>query len=192
VGARLTVNIRIVAAVSTLGVLVAACTADSLLVDWDEQPLEQVIYAIDREPETVRRPTVFNMLERRGLAIEDASAQGRWDFALARENGEMVLLPPNSLGVISRAAIATIPGTQFADVRQAPADTLLYSVFDPVPVRLGNVYVIRTHQQFDVFGQFCFFFGKIEPLEMDAASGVMRFVHDVSPICNDLSLVPPN
>jgi hypothetical protein len=185
------VKIRQIGSLVTLAVLVAACGGEDFLVDWEENPLEQVLYSLDREPEGTLRQTAFNMLERRGLVIEDPVAQGRWDFAVDREAGRLVLLPPQALGVTSRAAIARIPGTTFANVIEAPSDTLVYSTNQSVPVELGTVYVIRTHQQPGFFGQFCFFFGKIEPIEIDVEAGILRFLHDVSPDCNNRSLVPP-
>jgi len=175
-----------------MGTLVAACGGEDFFVDWEENPLEQVLYSLDREPEGALRQTAFNMLERRGVIVEDPTAQGRWDFALDRAAGTLVLLPPQALGVTSRAAITAIPGTTFANVREAPGDTLVYSTTQPVPVQLGTVYVIRTHQQPGFFGEFCFFFGKIEPIEIDVEAGVLRFLHDVSPDCNNRSLVPPS
>ena len=183
---------RFIGCLVALGLLLAACEGEDFLVRWEENPLEQVIYSIDREPEGVLRSTAFNMLERRGVILEDPNAQGRWDFALDRVDGTMVLMPPLGLGVLSRAAIAPIPGTEFADVTEAPSDTLVYSTREPVPVALGTVYVIRTHQQPGFFGQFCFFFGKIEPIEIDLEAGTLRFLHDVSPDCNNRSLVPPD
>ncbi len=161
---------------------------------WEESPLESTLYSLDREE--LYTPSGYNLLERRAVVIESPTTEGRWDFALDRRDGAMYLLPPRSLNVIvdgrpSRAGIAPIPQTTFEDVREAPADTLLYTTREPVPLELGTVYVIRTFEQGGRFGQRCFFYGKVEPLEIDLERGALLFKHDVSPVCNDRRLVPP-
>jgi hypothetical protein len=167
----------------------AACQEDPFIVRWVEDPKEAVIYALDREE--LSRPSAFHMLHKEAIVIEDPLSQGQWDFALDRQDGGMVFLPPRALGVVSRAGIAPIEGVDFAEVREAPGDTLLYSTRQPVPIVLGTIYVIRTHQQPGSFGQVCVYYGKVRPLEIDEEAGVLRFLHDVSPDCNNRSLVPP-
>lgn len=173
--------------------LVGCDEDDPFAIPWEAEPLESVIYTLDREPEGVVRPNGFNLLERSGVAIEDPAALGQWDFALERTQGGdgLVLLPPRVLGVVSRAAIVAIPGVGYDDVRTAPADTLLYTTDAPVPVEIGSVYVIRTHEQPGFLGQFCSFYGKIAPLEIDLVQGTLRFLHDVNPDCSSRSLIPP-
>jgi hypothetical protein len=170
--------------------LAAACTDDPFQVRWEENPLEAVLYSLDREE--LNRPSAFHMRERARVVVEDPLTQGQWDFALDRDGGALVLLPPRALGVTSRAAIAAIPGVAFEEVREAPGDTLLYSTREPIALALGTVYVVRTHQQPGAFGQACFYYGKVEPLELDQEAGVLRFLYDVSPDCNNRSLVPPD
>ncbi|MEX0856350.1 MAG: hypothetical protein WD056_02155, partial [Gemmatimonadota bacterium] len=140
-------KIRHAGGLIAIALLLSACGDDPFVVEWEENPREATLYALDRELESILRPSAFHMLERSGVPIEDPRAQGRWDFALERQGGELVLLAPRLLGVVSTAAIVPIPGVEFADVRVAPADTLLYISDAPVPVALGSVYVIRTHQQ---------------------------------------------
>jgi hypothetical protein len=172
--------------------LLAACGDDPFLVRWEENVLEALIYSIDREPYDFPRPSAFNMLERRTVILEDPSAQGRWDFAVERQGGSMVLLPPPVLGVTSLAAIAPIPQTSLESVTMAPADTMVYVTQEAVPLEMGTVYVIRTHRQPGFFGRTCQFYGKIEPVEIDAVGGTFRFRHDVNPDCNNRSLIPPD
>ncbi len=61
-----------------------------------------------------------------------------------------------------------------------------------VPIRLGEIYVVRTRQRPGAFGTLCFFYGKAEALDVDVAQGVVTFQYDVSPACNDRDLIPPN
>src|SRR5690606_38376665 len=125
-GAGPDVNPRIAASLASLALLLSACGEDPFLVRWEANPVEATIYALDRDLENVLRPSAFHMLERSGVPVEDPRAQGRWDFALERQGGGLVLLPPSLLGVLSSAAIVPVPGTSFEDLRQAPADTLVY------------------------------------------------------------------
>ncbi|MSR22898.1 MAG: hypothetical protein EXR92_05045 [Gemmatimonadetes bacterium] len=169
--------------------VVVACEEDPFLVRWVENPRQAQIYALDRGE--LSRPTAFHMLGRTAVVIEDPTTNGEWDFALDRQAGGLVLLLPRALGVTTRAAIAALPATEFEAVREAPADTLLYSTRDPVPLKLGTVYVVRTHQQPDAYGQLCSYYGKVKPLELDVVVGSFTFLYDISPVCNNRSLVPP-
>lgn len=173
-----------------LALVLTGCGDDPFQIDWSENPRERVIYSLDRDERN--RPSGFAMRSGERVVIESPEAIGRWDFALDRQDGELVLIPPRFLGVNSDAGIAPIPGVEFAEVREAPADTASYVTREPVPIELGAIYVIRTHQQPGAFGQRCNYYGKIEALEADAAEGVLTFLFDVSPECNNRSLIPPD
>ena len=181
---------RLIPALVLLAMATVACGDDPFLVRWTEDPRERVIYSLDRDERN--RPSAFEMLQGRQVVLESPEAIGRWDFALDRQAGELVLLPPRALGVTSDAGIAPIPGVRYEDVREAPRDTAAYVMRTPVPLEMGTIYVIRTHQQPGPFGQQCSYYGKVEPLEIDSATGVFRFLFDTSPDCNNRSLVPPS
>jgi len=174
--------------VATLVLLLAACEEDPFRVQWEASPRQTILYALDREE--IFRFSAFNIRQRAPIAIEDLFSQGQWDFAVDRQGGQMVLLPPRVLGVLSSSAIAAIPGVRFEDLRDAPSDTTLYVSRSPVPVQAGTVYVVRSHQQTDRFGQLCVFYGKIEALEVNLEQGTFRFLHDSNPECNARNLVP--
>jgi hypothetical protein len=113
-------------------------------------------------------------------------------MAVDTRGGAIVLLPPAALGIAdSKARIARLTGLAFADVIEAPADTTVYSSTIPLPAVLGTVYVVRTEQSVGSFGSRCAYFAKLEPVEIDPTEGRLRFRYDVSPICNDRRLVPP-
>jgi hypothetical protein len=185
------VRIRRLVSGSILGAILvlAACGEDPFIVRWVENPREALLFSLDRQE--FNRPSGFEMLSGRRVVIESAGAGGAWDWALDRQDGEMFLLPPRVLGVTSTAAIVPIPGVSFEQVEEAPADTALYIMREPVPVRMGTTYVIRSHEQPGGFGQLCAFFGKVEPLEIDVEAGTLRFLFDTSPDCNNPRLVPP-
>lgn len=167
-----------------------SCGADPFLVRWEADPQEAVIYSLDREE--LNSPSGFDMLSRSPIVIENLQSASGWDFALDREGGQLVLLPPRVLGVTgSRAGIAPFPDTNYDDVTRAPSDTASYITDEPVPITLGTIYVVRTHERAGSYSRSCVYYGKIEPLETDFENGVFRFLQDTSPDCNNPSLVPP-
>jgi hypothetical protein len=171
-----------------VAVSAVACGDDPFRINWPGIPIESTIFSLDREE--LNRAAGFNMLERRAVLVEAPAAEGRWDFALDREAGTLVLLPPRVLGVESRAGIFPVPGAAWDDVREAPRDSLAFISEASVPLSPGTVYVVRTHLQGDFFGRQCVFYGKVEAVEIDADAGVLRFLHDTNPECNDRRLVP--
>jgi hypothetical protein len=179
------------AAVVALGsVGSVACGDDPFQIDWVESPDTVLLYSLARPQ--LNLFSGFDFYNRIPVRIEDSEATGNWDVAVDTRNGRVVLLAPGALGVDSKARVARIPGTTFADVIEAPADTTLYTAKEPVPVELGSVYVIRTRQQFGSFGRTCVYYAKLEPIEIDPVGGILRFVFDASPSCNDRALIPPD
>jgi hypothetical protein len=175
-------------AVGTAGV--AACGSDPFAIDWVESPDTVLLYSLARPQ--LNLVSGFDFYNRIAVRIEDSEATGNWDVAVDTRNGKIVLLAPGVLGVDSKARVARLPGTTFAEVIEAPADTTLYTATSPVPVELGSVYVMRTRQGFGSFGRVCVYYAKLEPLEIDPVGGTLRFVYDSSPVCNDRKLIPPN
>ena len=147
-----------------------------------------LIYSLAR-PE-LNLPSGFDFVNRLAVEIQAAGATGAWDLLLDTQDGQLVFLPPGALGITSEARVLSLPGMAFDDVIRAPKDTTLYSVDLPLPVETTSVYVVRTHQGRDRFGLPCRFFGKLQPLEVEPALGTVRFVYDVSRLCDDRGLIP--
>ncbi len=174
-----------------LALLLSSCDAnDPFQVTWTAAPDTALLYSLAR-PE-LDLPSAYNFVARTVVRIERAGAATQFDAALDTRGGQLVLLPPGAFGIDSRARLATLPGMTFDEVEEAPADTLLYTATDPVPVGLGNVYIIRTKVSGSFFGTGCSYFAKLEPLSVDVTSGMLSFVYAASPICNDRRLVPPD
>jgi hypothetical protein len=167
-----------------------ACGDDPFAIRWTENPDTVTLYSLARPERNLL--SAFSFLTRTAIRIESATATGTWDMAVDTRGGEIVLLPPGALGVTSRARIAPLPGTTFAEVIEAPADTLLYTADQPVPVTMGTIYVVRTNQYQGSFGTRCTNYAKLEPLVIDPSGGTLSFVFDASPVCNDRRLIPPD
>lgn len=168
----------------------AACDDDPFGVrEWDARPDTVLLYSLDR-PE-LNLPSGYNFNRRTLHRVEAANSSGQWDVALGTQGGELVLFPPRALGIDTRAGIAPFPDGDFDEVREAPGDTASYVTAEAVPLEVGELYVIRTNQGVGQFGQRCFWYAKMEPLEVDVALGILRFRLDSNPVCNDRDLVPP-
>jgi len=167
-----------------------ACGSDPFAINWAVSPDTVLLYSLARPQ--LNLVSGFDFYNRTAVRVEDANATGNWDIAVDTREGKIVLLPPGALGVDSRARVASLPGANFDEVVEAPADTTLYTATSPVPVELGTVYVMRTRQGYGSFGRVCVYYAKLEPLEIDPVGGTLRFVFDSSPVCNDRKLIPPN
>ena len=148
------------------------------------------IYSLAR-PE-LNLPSGFDFVNRIAVEIQAPGATGAWDLLLDTQDGQLVFLPPGALGITTETKFLAIPGMAFDDVVTAPKDTTLYSGDLPLLVETNTVYVLRTHQGFDRFGLPCRFYGKLQPLEAELALGTVRFVYDVSRLCDDRALIPPD
>jgi hypothetical protein len=167
-----------------------ACDDDLFRIDWRENPDTVLLYSLAR-PE-LNLLSAFDFVNRVPVRIESPNATGRWDLAVDTQDGDLVFLPPEAVGVTgSRARIIPMGPVSFEDLRTAPSDTTLYVGDRAVPVVLGHTYVIRTRQEQGFYGQSCVYYGKMEPISKDLESGRLTFVFDVSPVCNSRKLYPP-
>jgi hypothetical protein len=178
------------AIVAALLMGLTACEQDPFVFRWNATPDTVRLYSLARpEPNLV---SGFGFLDRARILVEAPGSTGQWDVALDTENGALVLKPPGALGISARAAIATLGAVPFDDVREAPGDTLLYELDDPVVMAIGTVYAIRTNRRTGNFNSACVYYGKMEPLVVDVAAGELEFRYVRSEVCNNRSLVPPD
>jgi hypothetical protein len=168
----------------------SACGDDPFAINWTPSPDTVLLYSLAR-PE-LNLVSGFNFRRRQVVRIEGAESTGAWDMAVDTREGQIVLLPPGALGVESAARIAPMPGETFESLLEAPSDTLLYTASDAVPATVGTAYVVRTERYAGAFGTRCVSYAKFEPLDVDPAAGTLTFVFDVSPVCNDRRLIPPD
>jgi hypothetical protein len=169
---------------------VAACGDDPFAFDWSDAPDTVLIYSMAR-PE-LNLVSAYNFLQGVRVQVEAPEATGSWDLAVDTRDGQIVFLPPGALNVAAEAGIAVLEGLSLDDVTRAPSDTLLYVDDAPVPVRQGDVYVIRTNRQRGSFGRTCVYYAKAEAVDIDPAGGTLTFREVTNPVCNDRDLVPPD
>ena len=169
----------------------AACEGrDFFDVGWTETPDTALLYSLAR-PE-LNLPSAFDFHLGVARVLEAPGTTGQWDVVLDTRDGRLVMLLPGVLGISSEARIIELPGLNFAEVTEAPADTTAYTIDQAIPLRFGSVFVIRTHLGSDQFGFNCVFYAKMEALDIDVQGGTLRFVHDANPLCGDRDLVAPN
>ncbi len=169
--------------------LTAGCEDDIFKIDWAANPDTVILYSLAR-PE-LNLYSGFDFLSRSGVRIESPGAVGEWDLALDTWDGELVFLPPGAIGVDnSTAGIAPMGSMDFQDLKRAPRDTTLYVRSDPVPVDVGDLYVIRSRRAPGSFGSICNYYGKLVPLAIDPQEQTVTFYFDMSPVCNDRKLTP--
>ena len=182
-------RILVILAFAGLSLLAAACEDDPFALTWENLPATDMIYSRAR-PE-LYLPTGYNFVSRTPILIESPTFSDRWDLILDTVDGQLVFIPPRALGVVSTAGIAPLGPVVFDEVGQAPSDTTDYVRDELVPVVEGHVYVIRTHQEPNNFGQLCVFYAKMEPKVADVEAGSLEFLVDTNPICNDRTLIAP-
>ncbi len=184
---------RVCAAVllaALVAVATTACDDDPFAFNWDPTPDTVLLYSLAR-PE-LNLVSAFAFFQRTGVRVEAPGSTGDWDAAIDTRDGRIVLLPPGALGVVGAARLTTLEGMTLDDVRGAPSDTLVYTASEPVPVEIGNVYVVRTNRSTGTFGTSCVYYAKLAPVEIDPVGGTLRFEFVTNPVCNSQDLVPPD
>lgn len=179
-----------IAAVTALLMGTSACNDDPFAFNWSDRPDTVLLYSLAR-PE-LNLESGFAFLQARRVRVEAANATGSWDVAVDTRGGDLVFVPPGALGVVSTARITTFEGMALDDITEAPSDTLVYVADQVVPVRRGNVYVVKTNRATGSFGSSCVYYAKVEAVAIDVAGGTLTFRHVTNPICNNRDLVPPN
>lgn len=153
---------------------------------WGNFPDTVTLFSLAR-PEHVDRPSAYNMTGRSGVVVDRPKLNpADFDFAVSENGeGEFLLLPAGvfaefdvSPGILKDTTAAT-----FDELARAPRNG--YSVEEPVVADSNRVYVVRSRQARNG----CFFYGKIEVLELDPTGSVtIRAL--TNPNCSDRSLVP--
>lgn len=151
---------------------------------WGNFPDTVTLFSLARA-EHVDRPSAYNMTGRFEVVVDRPRLNpADFDFAVSEsDEGEFLLLPAGVFAEFDiRPGIIDTTAT-FDGLARAPRDG--YTVEEPVVADSNTVYVVRSSQA----RSGCFFYGKIEVLELDPTGSVtIRAL--TNPNCSDRSLVP--
>ena len=142
-------------AVSVLGL--TACGENIFDIKWVNPSVQTVLLYSLAHPE-INRPSGYDFVNRFPVEIHAPGATGLWDLLVDTEDGKLVFVPPRAIGLEGVVMILEMPGVAFDDLLEAPEDSTLYTRDQSVPVEVGNVYVLRTHEGPSDFGVPCVFF----------------------------------
>jgi hypothetical protein len=121
---------------------------------------------------------------------ERAADAAQWDFALRREDGELVLVPSGTFGFASGSGITRpITDRTFDQVTEAPSSRSAVVTDSAVVLRSGAVYVARSRQIPCGFGG-ASQYARIEAVALDPAAGTARLRVATNEVCNDIRLTP--
>jgi hypothetical protein len=109
------------------------------------EPLDGTLYDLVAGP--IDRASAYNIVSGRGFGVPrtvrvDQSDQ--WDIAFAILDGQPVWLPRGYFEALEPSSGVLELARAFDEVTTAPADKTLYEAENPVPITVGNTYVIRS------------------------------------------------
>ena len=160
------------------------------VTQWTAVTDTTTIYSLQRPELTLK--SAFNFHDRATVSVEATDASTVWDIALDTRGGTLVIVPPGALGIKSQVRILQLPGVTFDNVVEAPADTLLYTATQTLPVVLNGLYIIKTDLRSTGSGASCSYYAKMSPIAIDITAQSLTFINGASPICNDRRLIPPD
>lgn len=172
--------------------VVAACEDPFGPATWNATPDTMVVFSASR-PEYLGFASALDITLNpvQALPLEAPSVTGNWDFVLTDFEGGLALVPASAFpGLESRARIGVLPDRELADVTEAPRDTTAFGV-DPLPLREGDVYIVRSRRAACGGVSSGFRYGKLRPITIDEATGTFRFEIVVNPFCDNRSFIPP-
>ncbi|HEX2167921.1 MAG TPA: hypothetical protein VHG09_11875 [Longimicrobiales bacterium] len=172
--------------------IVAACEDPYGPALWDATPDTLLIYSASR-PVHVGRVSAVDITRQPALTLplEAPGVTGQWDIALTDFNGELALAPASAFeGVESRSRIGVDTTRTFENLTEAPRDTLQFGV-EPLPLRQGDVYIVRSRRASCGGVSAGYRYGKLRPITIDEAAGTLTFELVVNPYCDNRSFVPP-
>lgn len=158
--------------------------------NWSDVPDTLTVFSLTR-PELAGQPSAVDLIavsQRRSavVTVESPGSSGTWDLAVAEESGSFVFLPAGLFpGITDRnAGLVPVSGTLEA-LEEAPEDST-FVTDRSVPAVTGQVYALRSRA-----ARSCVYYGKMDVLEADAASGRVQIRVVVNPFCSIRDLIPP-
>lgn len=172
--------------------MVAACDDPYGPARWNATPDTLLLYSASRAEYLGRASALdITQLPVAALPLEAPGVTGNWDIALTDADGGLALVPASAFaGLESRSRISVDSASLLEDVTQAPRDSAFYTV-QPVPVRAGDVYIVRSRRASCGGISTGYRYGKLRPVAINEAAGTLLFEIVVNPYCDNRSFVPP-
>jgi len=162
--------------------------------DWVAIPDTVDLFSLGR-PEYHGLPSAYDLLSGfhgQRVAVETPGSSGNWDFVLTESDGKLYLSPAGIIKDLGLGSgIAPLPGETFESVTKVPGAAARYQDTTSVALEEGVVYAVRSRRYYGLVGESCVLYGKLAPIDIDHAAGVLRFEIIRNPNCNDRSMIPP-
>ncbi len=188
--------VRILSALAIAALVTTTGCDDNIgPADWVAVPDTVDLFSLSRH-DYQGYPAGFDVLSGaagRRVTIEDPGASGNWDFALVESDGRLMLMPAGFVRDLDiGAGIALLDkGETFESVTKVPGDPAKYHESELVALEAGRIYAVRSRRYYGYGGQSCSLYGKLSPITLDEAGGILRFEFMRNPNCSDRSMVPP-
>lgn len=187
-------TVRTIFALAIAALVFTGCEDPFGPEDWVAIPDTVDLFSLGRA-EYQGLPSAFDLLSGfngQRVSVETPGASGNWDFVLTESNGKLHLSPSGVVkDLVMGAGIAPLTGVTFESVTKVPGAAARYQDTASVPLEEGMVYAVRSRRYFGIAGESCVSYGKLAPIEIDHAAGVLRFEIIRNPNCNDRSMIPP-
>ncbi len=171
-------------------VAAAACNDTTGTIAWSDAPDTVTLYSASRA-DLLGHPSAFDFTIPSTIVLESATAGSSYDMVLVDQAGAFSLLPSTILlGTYNRAGLAPVIADSLHAIRQAPTDTTQFVTRSPVPIHLGDFFVVRSRQTTCTLTTGSFY-GKFQVVAVKPDSGTVRLAIARNPYCGDTSLVPP-
>lgn len=152
------------------------------------EPLETSLYDLIDGP--IDRASAFNVVAGRGVAQPRSvrvDQTEQWDVAFAVLNDEPVWLPRGFFDTLEPSSGILELARALEEIVRAPSDRDLYEMTDPLPVRKGRVYVIRSRPD-PLLTFTCRIFAVLEVEAIDTDPARVTFRYLWNPNCDDRDL----
>lgn len=171
--------------------LVPSCD-DELDVDFarPSEPLETTIFDLVDGP--IDRASAFDVVAGRGRGAPRAvrvDRSGQWDLVFAVRDSEPVWLPRGFFESNEPSSGILELDRSFDEVEQVPDDPEQYEQEDPVPVKLGGVYAVRSRND-PALSLPCRVFAKLGVLAIGSDPVRVEIEYLWNPNCDDPNVSP--
>ncbi len=154
------------------------------------EPVEATLYDLVAGP--LDRASAYNIVAGRGFGVPIAvrvDQSDQWDVAFAVLDGQPVWLPRGYFEGLEPESGVLELARAFDEVTIAPEDRSLYETQSPVPITVGNTYIVRSRND-PALSLPCRVFAKIGVEAIQQNPDRIDFIVLWNPNCDDRDLTP--